>query len=145
MKSVLVALALALVGCSSSSSPAAPVDAGQPACASPVAGNYSLTRKIDAMQPNTCMLSDDKTASTVIIGTDGAITFQNTSGSCHGAVDGCTLTAKCSGTPTGGGTLELDIVWTFDGNGFHGSTTQTVAPTGMATCESTSVDTATRN
>ena len=107
-------------------------------------GSYSLLRKIDTSSPNTCNLSDDTTPTTVNVATDGAITFTGTTGTCHATPQGCTLTATCSGSVKAGGTLTLQIAWTFDDAGFHGSTSLTESPAGGKECESTSVDTATR-
>ncbi len=142
--SVLLAIAVGAAACSSSSSGSSSSGATTPACASPIVGTYSLLRKVDTTSPNTCNLKDDTTPTTVTVGADGAVTFQNVSGQCHGSVQGCSLTATCGGTPSGGGTLTLQIGWIFDDTGFQGSTALTEEPTGKPQCQSTSVDTATR-
>ncbi len=140
MKTAFAVLALCLASCSSSSSSPAAVDAG-PACASSVAGSYSLLRKVDATKPNTCGIGDDKAARTVTIAADGTLTFQDTMGSCNGKIAGCGVTAKCQGTAAGGGALTLNITWTIDAMGFTGAT---ALDEDSPRCEATYVDTATR-
>jgi len=128
-------VSMCVVACSSSST-------GSDACQ--IAGTYALLEKVDTSAENSCGATDDTSPSTITVGPDGAIVFQGVNGSCPGTINGCTLTAACDGTLTAGGTLTVQISWTFDDSGFHGSSAVGERPTGKARCESTLVDSATR-
>ena len=129
----LFVAAAAVAACSSSSGSDCQVE-----------GTYALSQAIDTSADNSCNASGTTSPTTVTVTSDGEVGFQGVTGNCPGKVSACKLTAQCDGTLTGGGVSTIQLSWTFDAKGFHGSSALGAQPTGKPKCSATFVDTATR-
>lgn len=132
MKFAAVVVGSLLVACSSSSTTGT-------ACT--VAGTYALLEKVDTSQPNSCGFKDDTSPSTITVDASGGVVFQGATGSCPGAISGCTLQASCQAS-TASGPITVQLDWTFDAKGFTG--TDDVGSINSPKCKSSLLDTATR-
>jgi hypothetical protein len=148
MNRIGLMLVMTAVACSDATSAGTSNTPSATACVP--AGTYRLTRTRDTAAPGTCSigaaLADSvvtiaTNASTVTLSFDTAATYE-----CTGTLNGCELKTTCKIiTSDASAVINEAFTWTFDPNGFSGSSEMTIisADTG-AQCVARFINSGTR-
>lgn len=119
--------AVFFAACSSSSESAAPAcDPG---------GTYSVTpKRVGGDCPDAATSETPYTVTVTTEGADIKVGYGTSGIVCPGTVKDCKATVACETGLRGGGTGTIQLSWTFDAAGLHGSQTKGYLPTGVAAC-----------